>query len=335
MGLGVRQDDELQGSALMKRIAIALVICVSAATAAAQSTYPNKTIRLIVPFPAGGPTDVIARAVGQKMTDSLGQPVVIDNRGGSGGNIATEIVAKSNPDGYTLLMAIVSHVINPFLYSKVPYDPIKDFAPITKTGAATIMLSAHPSLQVKSLKDLIALAKTNPHQVTIGSPGSGTPHHLAAELFKNMAGIDLIHVPYKGAAPAIADLLGAQVNTAIVSLPAAFPHVKAGKIVALGVTSPTRSAIAPDVPTFAEAGLGGYALENWYGLLAPAGTPRAIIDKLNRETVHALQLPDVKERLMGQGFEIRTSTPEEFSTYIKGELGKWAKLVKDSGAKVD
>jgi len=217
----------------------------------------------------------------------------------------------------------------------VPYDPVKDFVPITKTAAATIMLSAHPSLQVKSLKELITAAKARPRQITIGSPGSGTPHHLAAELFKNMAGIDLIHVPYKGAAPAIADLLGGQVNLAIVSLPAAYPHAKAGKIVALGVTSPTRSAVAPEVPTFAEAGLGGYDLENWYGLLAPAGTPRAVIDKLNRETVRSLQLADVKERLNGQGFEIRTSTPEEFAAYIKTELVKWSKIVKASGAKVD
>ncbi|MBM3359616.1 MAG: tripartite tricarboxylate transporter substrate binding protein [Betaproteobacteria bacterium] len=312
-----------------------LALCCFAALASAQGTYPNKTIRMIVPFPAGGPTDIVARTVAQKMTDSMGQPVVIDNRGGSGGNIGTEIVARATPDGYTLLMAIVGHVINPYLYSRVPYDPVKDFVPITKTAAATIMLSAHPSLQVKSLKELITAAKARPRQITIGSPGSGTPHHLAAELFKNMAGIDLIHVPYKGAAPAIADLLGGQVNLAIVSLPAAYPHAKAGKIVALGVTSPTRSAVAPEVPTFAEAGLGGYDLENWYGLLAPAGTPRAVIDKLNRETVRSLQLADVKERLNGQGFEIRTSTPEEFAAYIKTELVKWSKIVKASGAKVD
>ena len=317
----------------MKIVAIALALF--CASAAAQTQYPTKTIRLLVPFAPGGPTDVIARALATKLHEAMGHPVVIDNRGGSGGNIATEIVARSTPDGYTLLMGIVSHVTNPFLYSKVPYDPIKDFAPITKTGAATIMLSAHPSLQVKTLKDLIAQAKSKSGQMTIASPGSGTPHHLASELFKSMAGITMIHVPYKGAAPAIADLVGGQVNTAIVSLPAAYPHVKAGKIVALGVTSPTRSAIAPDVPTFAESGLGGYDIENWYGLMAPAGTPRAIVEKLNRETVRALQSPDMKERLNSQGFEIRTSTPEEFGAYLKTELVKWGKLVKASGAKVD
>jgi tripartite-type tricarboxylate transporter receptor subunit TctC len=320
----------------MIRAVAGIALTALAAAASAQGNYPNKTIRMIVPFPAGGPTDIIARIVGQKLTDSMGQPVVIDNRGGSGGNIGADIVAKAAPDGYTLVMAIVgTHAINPALYARMPYDPVRDFSPITKTGAATIVLVAHPSVPVKSIKDLVALAKAKPRQLTFGSPGSGTPHHLAGELLKTMAGIDLIHVPYKGAAPAVAELLGGQVNTVIVSLPAAFPHVKAGKLTALGVTSGTRSAIVPEVPTFAEAGLGGYELENWYGLLAPAHAPKVIIDKLNRETVKALQMPDVKERLNSQGFEIRTSTPEEFSAYIKSELVKWAKIVKASGAKVD
>ena len=319
----------------MRKLLAAAVLTAFAAAASAQANYPNKTIRMIVPFPAGGPTDIVARAVAQKMTDSMGQPVVIDNRGGSGGNLGTDIVAKATPDGYTLLMAIVGHAVNQTLYSKLPYDPIKDFIPITKTGAATIILSAHPSVGVKSIKDLIALAKAKPGQLNFGSPGTGTPHHLAGELLKTMAGIDLIHVPYKGAAPAIGDLLGGQVNTAIVSLPAVLPHVRSGKIVALGITSATRSGVAPDVPTFAESGLGGYDLENWYGLMAPARTPKPIIDKLNRETVRALQLPDVKERLHGQGFEIRTSTPEEFAAYLKTEIVKWAKIVKASGAKAD
>jgi tripartite-type tricarboxylate transporter receptor subunit TctC len=315
--------------------AIAGLALAGLAVSASAQNYPNKTIRMIVPFPAGGPTDIIARAVAQKLTDTMGQPVVIDNRGGSGGNIGTEIVAKATPDGYTLLMAIVSHAINPTLYSKLPYDPVKDFIPITKTGAATIILSAHPSVGARSIKDLIAIAKAKPGQLSFGSPGTGTPHHLAGELLKTMAGIDLIHVPYKGAAPAIADLLGGQVNTTVVSLPAALPHVRAGKIIALGITSATRSGVAPEVPTFAESGLGGYDLENWYGLMAPARTPKAIIDKLNHETVRTLQLPDVKERLNGQGFEIRTSTPDEFSAYLKTEIVKWAKIVKASGAKAD
>ena len=307
----------------------------SASAVALAQVYPHKTIRLIVPFPAGGPTDIIARTVGQKLTESMGQAVVIDNRGGSGGNIGTDIVAKAAPDGYTLLMAIVSHAINPSLYSKLPFDPVKDFAPIARTGAATIIFVASPSIGAKTIKDMIALAKAKPKQYNFGSPGSGTPHHLAGELLKTTAGIDLIHIPYKGAAPAIADLLGGQVNTAFVSLPAALPHVKAGKLVGLGITSPGRSAVAPELPTFAEAGLGGYALENWYGALAPAGTPKDVVIKLNVEIVKALQLPDVKERLTSQGFETRTSTPDEFAAYIKSEIVKWAAIVKASGAKVD
>jgi tripartite-type tricarboxylate transporter receptor subunit TctC len=261
--------------------------------------------------------------------------VLIDNRGGSGGNIGADIVAKAAPDGYTLLMAIVSFAINPSLYSKLSFDPVKDFVPIARTGAATIIFVASPSIGAKTIKDMIALAKAKPKQYNFGSPGSGTPHHLAGELLNTTAGIELIHIPYKGAAPAVADLLGGQVNTAFVSLPAALPHVKAGKLVGLGITSPGRSAVAPDLPTFAEAGLGGYALENWYGALAPAGTPKEIVNKLNVEIVKALQMPDVKERLISQGFETRTSTPEEFAAYLKSEIVKWAGIVKASGAKVD
>ena len=331
----------------MKSVAIAAAgigLSLFIGSAAAQSgrstssarDYPNKTIRMIVPFPAGGPTDVLARAVALKLNDQMGQPVVIDNRGGASGMIGADIVAKAAPDGYTILMGLVNtQIINSFLYSKVPYDPIRDFAPITKTGAATIMFVAHPSLGVKSIKDFIAAAKAKPRQLNFGSPGTGLPHHLAGELLKTMAGIDIIHLPYKGAAPAVADLLGAQINTALVSLPAAYPHVKAGKLVALGVTSRVRSSVAPEVPTFAEQGLGGYDLENWYGLFAPARTPTAIIAKLNQETVKALTAPDAIERLNAQGFEVRTSTPAEFADYIKAESGKWSAIVKASGAKAE
>ena len=319
---------------IMSWFAAAALAAISAASPA--QGYPNKSIRLIVPFPAGGPTDVIARAVAQKLTESMGQPVVIDNRGGSGGNIGADIVAKSAPDGYTLLMGIVStHAINASLYSKMPYDTVKDFAPITRTGAATIIMIAHPSVPAKSIKEFIALATAKPGQFSFASPGSGTPHHLAGELLKTVAGIDMAHIPYKGAAPAVIDLMGGQVPVGFVSLPAALPHVKAGKLTALGITDSKRSAIAPDITTFAESGLAGYELENWYGALAPAGTPKDIIDKLNAEIVRALQLPDVKERLHSQGFEIRTSTPEQFAAFIRTEIVKWAKIVKASGAKVD
>lgn len=321
----------------LARLVISAGVLASAAGGVfAQSTYPVKSIRLIVPFPAGGPTDVIARAVGQKLTESLGQSVVIDNRGGGGGNIGSDIVAKAAPDGYTLVMGIVgTHAINASLYSKMPYDTVKDFAPVTLAGAATIVLVAHPSVQAKSVKELIALGKSRPGKINWASPGSGTPHHLAGELFKTMTGIDMVHIPYKGAAPAVIDLLGGQVSLAFVSLPAALPHIKAGRLTALGISAPQRSAVAPEVPTIAESALAGYELENWYGVLAPAGTPREIVNQLNREIVKALQMPEMKERLNSQGFEIRTSTPEQFAAYIKSEIVKWAKIVKDSGAKVD
>ena len=314
---------------------IAGLVLYGLAGAVFAQAYPNKTIRMIVPFAAGGPTDVMARSVGQKLTESWGQPVVIDNRGGGGGNIGSDIVAKATPDGYTIGMVIVSHAINASLYSKLPYDPVKDFAPVTLAGAATIVLVAHPSVQAKSVKELIALAKSKPGKIDWASPGTGTPHHLAGELFKTLTGIDMVHIPYKGAAPALVDLLGGQVSLAFVSLPAALPHIKAGKLTALGVSGPQRSAVAPEVPTIAESGLPGYELENWYGVLSPARTPREIVTKLNGEIVKILQTQDVKERLNGQGFEIRTSTPEQFAAYLKSEIVKWAKIVKASGAKVD
>jgi len=318
----------------ISRFVAGWALAVLAAAAPAQE-YPNKTIRLIVPFAAGGPTDVIARTVAQKLTESWGQPVVIDNRGGVGGNLGTDIAAKAAPDGYTLAMVIVSHAINASLYSKLPYDPVKDFAPVSLAGAATIVLIAHPGVQAKTIKELIALGKSNPGKMSWGSPGTGTPHHLAGEMFKTLTKIDMVHIPYKGAAPAVVDLLGGQVALAFVSLPAALPHIKAGKLTALGISGPQRSAVAPEVPTIAESGFPGYELENWYGVLAPAGTPRAIVNKVNGEIVKILTTQDVKERLNAQGFEVRTSTPAQFAAYLQSEIVKWAKIIKDSGAKVE
>lgn len=322
----------------MRMIANLFAVLALAAISAASSAqgFPNKPIRLIVAFSAGGPTDVLARAIGQKLSETLGQQVAIDNRPGAGGNIGSEIVAKAPPDGYTLVMGIVgTHAINASLYRKMPYDAVKDFAPVILTASATITLVAHPSVPAKSIKELIVLAKSKPRQLNFASPGSGTPQHLAGELFKTMAGVDIVHIPYRGAAPAVIDLLGGQVSLAFVSLPAALPHVKAGKLTALGISASKRSAVAPDVPTIAESGLPGYEAENWYGVLAPAGTPREIVNKLNSEIVKVLRMPEVKERLHSQGFDTLSSTPEEFAAYIKSEIVKWAKVVKDSGAKVD
>ena len=305
------------------------------AGASAQSTYPNRPIRLIVPFPPAGAADILSRTIGPKLGEALGQQVVIDNRTGAGGNIAADLVAKAPPDGYTLLMGFVgTHGINTTLYSKLPYDAVKDFAPVTLTAASTLILVSHPSLPVKSIKELIALAKAKPGQLNFASPGSGTPQHLGGELLKRMAGVDMLHIPYKGAGPILADLLGGQVAMGYISMPAALPHIKSGKLRALGVTSSKRSAVAPDVPAIAES-LPGYEVENWYGVLAPAGTPKEIVDRLNGAIAKSLQLPDVKDRLAGQGFETLSSTPEQFAAYIKSEIVKWAQVIKDSGARVD
>ena len=302
----------------------------------AQSTYPTKPIRMIVPYAAGGPSDVVARAIGQKLGDTLRQQVVIDNRPGSGGNIGSAMVAKAPADGYTLVSGTVAtHAINASLYKNMPYDVVKDFAPVAPTVSSTIMLVAHPSLPVKSVKELIALAKAKPGQLNFASVGTGSPHHLAGELLNTMAGIKMVHIPYKGAAPAISDLLGAQVTLGFVGLPAALPHVKIGKLTALGVTDRARAAVAPDVPTIAEGGLPGYEVGNWQGLFAPAGTPRIIVYKLNAEVGKILQSAEMKERLGAQGYDTLSMTPEEFSAYVKAEIVKWAKVVKDSGATAD
>jgi tripartite-type tricarboxylate transporter receptor subunit TctC len=310
------------------------VLANAAGGAFAQSAYPTRPIRLVVPFPPGGAVDILSRTIGPKLGEGLGQQVVIDNRSGAGGNIAAEIVAKAQPDGYTLLMGYVGHPINATLYSKLTYDVVKDFAPVTLTASSTLVLVSHPSLPAKSVKELIALAKSKPGQVNFASPGSGTPQHLGGELLKRMAGVDMVHIPYKGAGPILADLLGGQVLLGYISLPAALPHLKTGKLRPLGVTSSKRSAVAPDVPTIAES-LPGYEVDNWYGLLAPAGTPKEIVNKLNRDIVKVLQMPEVKERLDSQGIEALSSTPEQFAAYIKSETVKWAKVIKDSGARVD
>jgi len=305
------------------------------AGAFAQTAYPAKPIRLIVPFPPAGAADILSRTVGPKLGEALGQQVVIDNRTGAGGNIAADLVAKAPPDGYTLLMGFVgTHGINTTLYSKLPYDAVKDFAPITLTAASTLILVSHPSLPVKSIKDLIALAKAKPGQLNFASPGSGTPQHLGGELLKRMAGVDMLHIPYKGAGPILADLLGGQVGMGYISMPAALPHIKSGKLRALGVTSSKRSAVAPDVPTIGES-LPGYEVDNWYGVLAPAGTPKEIVDRLNGAIAKSLQQADVKERLAGQGFETLSSTPDQFALYIRSEIVKWAQVIKESGARVD
>lgn len=297
--------------------------------------YPTRPIRLVVPYPPGGGTDIIARIVGQKLTENLGQQIIVDNRGGAGGTIGTDIVAKSVPDGHTILMAPTSHVINPSIYSKLPYDTVKDFVPITFAVSATILLVVHPSVPAKSVKELIALAKARPGQLNFGSAGNGTVFHLAAELFKRQAGIDMVHVPFKGGGPTIANLVAGQVSLAFETMLALSPFLKAGRVRALAVASAKRSSVMPELPTIAELGFPSIVAENWYGVYAPAGTSKAIISRLNTEIVKILRTQEVKERFQGLGTEVVASTPEELAEYIRSEIEKWSKTAKEAGARVD
>ena len=297
--------------------------------------YPTKPIRMIVGFAPGGGTDTTARAIAAKLTDLVGQQVIIDNRAGAAGNIATELVARANPDGYTLLMGTIAALaINPSLYrTKLPFDSVRDFAPIIQAVDSTNILSLHPSVPAGSVKELIALAKAKP--LNYGSSGVGGTGHLAGELFSTMANVKMTHVPYKGGGPAMVDLIAGQVQLVFATAASAVPHIKSGKIKGIAVTTIKRSALMPSIPTIAESGLPGFDANNWYGLLAPAGTPRPIIMRLNTEIRKVLAMPDVKEFLFNQGLDPAPGTPEQFGAYIKSEMTKWAKVVKDSGARSD
>jgi len=297
--------------------------------------YPSKPIRMIVGFAPGGGTDTTARAISAKLGELVGQQVIIDNRAGAAGNIATEMVAKANPDGYTLLLGTIAALaINPSLYrTKLPFDSVKDFAPIIQAVDSTNILSVHPSVPVGTVKELIALAKTK--SLNYGSSGVGGTGHLAGELFDTMAGTKMTHVPYKGGGPAMIDLVGGQVQLVYATAASAVPMIKATKIKGIAVTTIKRSALMPTIPTIAESGLPGFDANNWYGLLAPAKTPRAIVMRLNAEVTKVLAMPDVKDFLFNQGLDPAPGSPEKFGAYIKAEMAKWAKVVKDSGARAD
>ncbi|TMH88026.1 MAG: tripartite tricarboxylate transporter substrate binding protein [Betaproteobacteria bacterium] len=318
-------------------LSLAATLAILAPHAArAADAYPAKPVRFVVAFPPGGGTDIIARAIAQKLAERIAQQVVVDNRPGAGGNIGTDIVAKSAPDGYTMLMGSAGPLaINASLFGKMPFDPIKDLAPVTLAASTPNVLVVHPSLRVATVKELIALAKARPGEINFASSGHGTPAHLAGELFNSMAGVKMVHVPYKGAAPALADLLGGQVQLMFSTMPPALPHVKDGKLRALAVTSAKRSPAAPDIPTLDEIALPGFEANTWHGVVVPAGTPATIVARLNREIVAILHLPDVVERFSSQGAEALGSTPEEFAAYIRSETLKWAKVVRDSGAKAE
>jgi tripartite-type tricarboxylate transporter receptor subunit TctC len=295
--------------------------------------YPTKPIKFIVPYPPGGGTDVVARIVNEPLATALGQPIVIDNRGGAAGNLGTDIVAKAPADGYTILFTLSSHTINPKLYEKLPFDVERDFVPVSLVALIPQILVANPSVPITSVKELIAYAKANPGKLNYASVGIGSPAHIAGELLKLKTGIDMVHVPYKGGGPAVVDTIGGQVQLAFVSMPAALQHVKSGRLRAIAVASAKRSASAPEIPTIAEAGVPDYAVESWYGALAPAKTPPAIVAKLNAAFAKVLESPQVKERLFAQGAEAASSSPAQFDRMMKDELAKWEQVIKSAGIK--
>ena len=318
----------------MRRRALCVAALLAAACAGAQD-YPARPVRMVVPYAPGGPVDIVARITANKLSETLGQQFVVDNRAGAGGNIALEVVARSTPDGYTLLVgANGTNAINPSLYKNMPVDPGRDLAPISMVASSAMILVVHPSLPASNVKELIALARAKPGAVTYASSGSGSTAHLSGELFKSMARIDLLHVPYKGAAPALTDLVGGQVQSMITGVSSTLPYVKAGRLKALGVSSEKRQPLLPDVPSIAEQ-LPGYEVNTWYGVFAPAGAPRPLVDKLNRTLVQIFGTPDAQARLAAVGADAHTNAPDQFAQAIARERAKWAKIVKESGARAD
>ena len=321
------------------RAACAVLIVGAAAlagTVAAQPSYPAKAIRYVVPFPAGGPLDIVARALGQELNKSWNQPVIIDNRPGAGGNIGAELVAKAPADGYTILMGAVStHAINVTLYAKLAFDPIKDFTPVTLITSVPNVLVLHPSVPANNVRELIALAKARPGALNFASGSTGSAGHLAGELFKSMAGVEMTHVPYKGAAPAVIDLIAGHVSLMFDNLASALPNIKSARVRALAVTTLKRSPLLSELPTISEAGLRGFDISTWFGVFAPAATPPDVVAKLNAEIVRILYTPEMKERLALLGAEPAGNRPDEFAAFIKSEIPKYAKVIRASGARVD
>jgi len=320
----------------MSRVAllVAAVVLAAAMPALAQD-YPNRPIRFIVPYPPGGGTDVVARIMSDALAADLGQPIIIDNRGCAAGNVGTDIAAKAAADGYNILFTLSSHTINPKLYDKLPFDVERDFVPISLAALIPQILVVHPSVPANNVQELIALAKANPGKLNYASVGTGSPGHIAGELFKIKTGVDIVHIPYKGGGPAVVDTIGGQVQLLFVSMPAAWQHVKAGKLKAIAVASAKRSVAAPDLPTIAESGVPDYAVESWYGALAPAKTPPAAVARLNAAFAKVLGNPQIKEKLLAQGAEAAPSTQAEMDRVIKEELEKWDLVIKTAKIKPD
>ncbi|WP_119966592.1 tripartite tricarboxylate transporter substrate binding protein [Simplicispira lacusdiani] len=320
---------------VLSTIALAAAAAALPLAASAQN-YPTKPITIVVPFAAGGTTDILARLVGQYLSTELGQPVVVENKAGAGGNIGAAFAAKAPADGHTLFMGTVgTHAINASLYKKLPYDPIKDFAPLTRVAMVPNLLVAHPSQPFKTVQEMIAYAKANPGKINFGSPGNGASPHLSGELFKSMAKVDMVHVPYKGSAPAVSDLLGGQISIMFDNLPSVIPHVRSGKLRAIAISTAKRSADLPDVPTIAEAGVPGYEATSWFGMFAPAATPAPVLAKISAALSKVLANAEVKKKIDDQGGEPANETPAQFADFIQKETQKWGKVVKESGASLD
>ena len=321
----------------MKRLLFYVVLGMMSIEVGAQplDAYPSKPLRFILPFPPGGGTDILGRLVAERLAAALGQPVVIENRGGAGGNVGTEAAARSAPDGYTIVLVAPSLAISPTLYSKLNYDALKDFAPVSLVATVPNVVITQPSLNAGTLQEFAALARSRPGGLNFGSGGSGTSNHLAGELFNIVAGVKLVHVPYKGVNLAMQDVLGGNIHFVVIGIPAAAPHIKAGKLRALAVLAPNRSAALPDVPSAAEAGMPAFEVTTWYGVLAPAGTPRNIVLRLNQELVRIMHSAELKAPLAASGTEPFTSTPEEFAAYIRQEIAKWGDVVRKANLKAD
>lgn len=318
---------------MRKNFLIGAALFLAASAALAQS-FPSRPVRFVVPYAPGGSTDTLARSIGTTLTTHLGQQVVVDNRPGANGDIGMIIVSRSPPDGYTLVLGYIANLgIGPSLYAKMPYDPVKDFASITQVAGASNIVVVHPSLPAKNLKDLIAYAKANPQKVSFASSGVASVGHLTGESLNSMAGISMLHVPYKGSGQAISDLVGGHVKMMISGMASTLPHVHSGKLIGIATTGIKRTPATPDIPTIAESGFPGFEASSWFGVLAPAGTPRAVVMRLNADIRKTLQDPAVEKRLAGVGFDIVTGTPEQFTAYIKSEIKKWAKVVKAAGVK--
>jgi tripartite-type tricarboxylate transporter receptor subunit TctC len=320
---------------MVKRLLTGILFALLSSTVAAQANYPSKPIRFVVPYPPGGFTDILARLIGQKLTQSMGQPVVVENRGGGGSTIGSDIVAKSAPDGYTILMVGPDLAINESLFSKLPYSAVRDFAPVSMAAWGPLVLVVHSSVPAKSVQELVAFAKSQPGQINYASGGNGTGSHLTMELFKTTAGINMVHIPYKGNGPAVNDLIGGQVSVMFLQMAVAKPYITAGNLRALAIPSPRRSSAMPELPIFAEAGFPGFDVAPWFGVVAPAKTPDTIVSKLSAEIGKVMRLPDVKRKLSEQGAEPVGNTPKEFSAFIAAEIPRWAKVVKESHARLD